>query len=549
MTMESTGAVGAGRHGPAPDAGPAPGPASTGPGPAAGPATGPGSGSAPAPVVPGPRPAPARSARAPRRRAGTAALVAVDCAAAAVAVTVTCGVQQRALLELAPALPAMLVLHTRCGLYRPALLASALDELPRLLGRGVLTWSVATTVVAAVRTDPSVAWSGLFMLVVLQVTAACAGRGAVHLTQRRKGRRRPRAALVVGAGQAGRRVTSVLYEHPEYGLRPVGLIDAAHTPVQGHGQAQGHAPAQGHGQARANGQDGDRPEHEPAAVPFPLPVLRSPEDIARAVVQNDVRDAVFTRAYWGDPQTAALAELCSELGCTVWLLNGDSASGGAGWRAPDGAPYGHLWGFGCLRLDPAPRRPAARAAKRALDIVAAVLGLVAVAPLLLACALAVRIADGPGVIFRQERTGGGARAFVLLKFRTLLPSDEHESSTRWNVAGDGRMSAVGRFLRRTSLDELPQLWNVLRGDMSLVGPRPERPFFVQKFSQAHAGYAARHRVPTGITGLAQVNGLRGDTSIEDRARFDNHYIETWSLWQDIRILLRTVSTLFRSEGG
>ncbi len=110
------------------------------------------------------------------------------------------------------------------------------------------------------------------------------------------------------------------------------------------------------------------------------------------------------------------------------------------------------------------------------------------------------------------------------------------------------MSAVGRLLRRSSLDELPQLWNVLRGDMSLVGPRPERPYFVEQFSQRYPEYGARHRMPVGITGLAQVHGLRGDTSIEDRARFDNLYIDSWTLWQDVRIMLRTASSLFRLEG-
>ncbi|MBC3991098.1 sugar transferase, partial [Streptomyces sp. AC563] len=184
----------------------------------------------------------------------------------------------------------------------------------------------------------------------------------------------------------------------------------------------------------------------------------------------------------------------------------------------------------------------------ALDVCAAALGLVAVAPLLAACALAVRCSDGPGVLFRQERVGRDGRPFVVLKFRTLR-SDAFESATRWSVADDQRMSAVGRWLRRTSLDELPQLWNVLRGDMSLVGPRPERPYFVREFSQRYPAYRARHRMPVGITGLAQVHGLRGDTSIEDRVRFDNHYIETWSLWQDVRILLRTAGSLFRCGGS
>ncbi|MEU8963879.1 sugar transferase, partial [Streptomyces sp. NPDC048491] len=170
-------------------------------------------------------------------------------------------------------------------------------------------------------------------------------------------------------------------------------------------------------------------------------------------------------------------------------------------------------------------------------------------PVLAVCALVLRRSDGPGVLFRQERIGAGGRAFTLLKFRTLRPDTAHEAATRWNIADDTRMSRAGNFMRRTSLDELPQLWNVIRGDMSLVGPRPERPFFVAQFSQAHPGYAARHRMPVGLTGLAQVQGLRGDTSIEDRARYDNYYIDHWSLWQDLCILLRTAVCLVRPTGS
>ena len=110
------------------------------------------------------------------------------------------------------------------------------------------------------------------------------------------------------------------------------------------------------------------------------------------------------------------------------------------------------------------------------------------------------------------------------------------------------MTRIGEFLRRTSLDELPQLWNVLRGDMSLVGPRPERPHFVNEFTHEFPWYMARHRVPAGLTGWAQVHGLRGDTSIADRARFDNYYIENWSLWLDVKIILRTFSSVIRGAG-
>ena len=183
-----------------------------------------------------------------------------------------------------------------------------------------------------------------------------------------------------------------------------------------------------------------------------------------------------------------------------------------------------------------------RAAKRGIDILGALSGLLLTLPVLLVIAVAVRLEGGPGVIFRQQRVGQHGRVFTLYKLRSLKPVAD-EGDVRWNIDNDSRLGKVGKFIRRTSLDELPQLINVLVGDMSLVGPRPERPFFVDQFSQEIPGYAQRHRVPVGLTGLAVVKGLRGDTSIPERARVDNEYADSWSLWLDIKIMLRTVRYL------
>jgi exopolysaccharide biosynthesis polyprenyl glycosylphosphotransferase len=187
------------------------------------------------------------------------------------------------------------------------------------------------------------------------------------------------------------------------------------------------------------------------------------------------------------------------------------------------------------------------AIKRAFDVVVSGLALLFLAPLMGAIALAVR-SEGPDVIFRQPRVGRNGRVFDVLKFRSMRPADEHESATNWSIADDDRVGPIGRILRRTSLDEIPQLWNILRGDMSLVGPRPERPHFVEQFTQQYDLYAQRHRVKAGLTGLAQVSGLRGDTSIADRARYDNYYIENWSLWMDVKIIVRTVSEVLFARG-
>ncbi|MFD0525293.1 sugar transferase [Paractinoplanes durhamensis] len=164
------------------------------------------------------------------------------------------------------------------------------------------------------------------------------------------------------------------------------------------------------------------------------------------------------------------------------------------------------------------------------------------------CAIGTFLEGGRGIIFKQQRIGRYGKPFNVLKFRSMRPVDDTESQTNWNIGHDPRVGPFGKFMRRTSLDELPQLWNILRGDMTVVGPRPERPYFVDRFSVDYPEYAMRHRVPVGLTGLAQVSGLRGDTPISDRARFDNYYIENWSLWLDVKVILRTVGEVFRGGG-
>jgi exopolysaccharide biosynthesis polyprenyl glycosylphosphotransferase len=208
----------------------------------------------------------------------------------------------------------------------------------------------------------------------------------------------------------------------------------------------------------------------------------------------------------------------------------------------------HIGSIPVMRIRNPNLRGPARLIKRGFDIAFAMTALIILSPMLITAALAVRMEGGPGVIFRQVRVGRDGKQFQLLKFRSMRPADECESQTRWCVAADDRVGPVGRFLRATSVDELPQLWNIVRGDMTLVGPRPERPHFVELFSAQYDRYAQRHRVQAGLTGFAQVSGLRGDTSIAERARFDNFYIENWSLWLDIKIILRTFREVVLQRG-
>jgi exopolysaccharide biosynthesis polyprenyl glycosylphosphotransferase len=209
----------------------------------------------------------------------------------------------------------------------------------------------------------------------------------------------------------------------------------------------------------------------------------------------------------------------------------------------------HIGSIPIMRIGNPNLHGPARLTKRVFDIVVAASALIVLLPVLLVSALAVRIEGGPGVIFRQVRVGRDGKTFELFKFRSMRPASEVEAQTQWSAAHDNRIGPVGRFLRHTSIDELPQLWNILRGDMTLVGPRPERPYFVERFSAEFDRYACRHRVQVGLTGFAQVSGLRGDTSIADRTRHDNFYIENWSLWLDVKIILRTFREVMFYRGS
>lgn len=187
--------------------------------------------------------------------------------------------------------------------------------------------------------------------------------------------------------------------------------------------------------------------------------------------------------------------------------------------------------------------------KRMLDLVLSGILFFLLSPLLIVIALSILITSGRPVLFKQERVARSGGRFRMLKYRTMANEAEAESGPVWASVDDPRRTAIGRLLRRTSLDELPQLWNVLRGDMSLVGPRPERPSFVEDFKEEMTWYRFRHRMRPGITGWAQSHGLRGNSSLDSRVQFDNWYIENWSIWLDLKILAMTVAEVVRGRNA
>ena len=216
-------------------------------------------------------------------------------------------------------------------------------------------------------------------------------------------------------------------------------------------------------------------------------------------------------------------------------------------------PLDHLGGLPLLSLHPTDPHSWQFAVKHAFDRAFATLALAALAPLMLALTVAVKMSSPGPVLFRQRRVGRDGHTFDLLKFRTMRDGAAEgftpfDGLAPGGVEGLDRRTQIGRWLRQTSLDELPQFLNVLRGDMSVVGPRPERPEYVSMFAQDVERYEERHRVRSGITGWAQVKGLRGQTSIADRVEWDNYYIQNWSLRLDLRIIAMTITEVLRLRG-
>jgi exopolysaccharide biosynthesis polyprenyl glycosylphosphotransferase len=208
-----------------------------------------------------------------------------------------------------------------------------------------------------------------------------------------------------------------------------------------------------------------------------------------------------------------------------------------------------LAGHTIFKVAPPTLRGARAFQKRALDMLLSLTALILLSPMILIVAAMVGLSSGQPIFYKQERVGLAGRPFTMWKFRTMRIDAEASSGPVWTVENDERRTRSGGFLRRTSLDELPQLLNVLKGDMSLIGPRPERPSFVDEFSAAYPWYQFRHRIRPGITGWAQAQGLRGNTPLDSRTQSDNWYIENWSIWLDLKILGGTIGEIFRGRNA
>ncbi len=210
---------------------------------------------------------------------------------------------------------------------------------------------------------------------------------------------------------------------------------------------------------------------------------------------------------------------------------------------------GHLGGLPLLTVRDTVLRGWRLTLKRAMDVAGSAVGLVLLSPVMLLVAVLIKLDSRGSAFYTQERMGLDEKPFHMIKFRSMREGAENETGPVWAVKEDPRRTRLGAFIRRFSLDELPQFINVFLGEMSLVGPRPERPVFVEQFKQIIPRYVERHQEKAGMTGWAQVNGLRGDTSILDRTKYDLYYIENWSILFDLKIIIKTFSTFFRDKAA
>lgn len=311
--------------------------------------------------------------------------------------------------------------------------------------------------------------------------------------------------LILGAGRAGRMLESAFHQYPWMGFDVIGFLDDEKT---------------------------DLPD-----------VLGKVDDVGPITARYEAEGKPIDYVYLALPLSASgrvpaiMEELSTRLAhvCMVPdLFQFDILNS----RVTDinGLPVIHL-------IDEAPIE-ARRFIKRAIDVVFSALVLLIAAPFMLLIALGVKISSPGPVFYRQERMSLNGQRFDMLKFRSMPVNAEADTGPVWAKPGEQRATLFGQFLRRTSLDELPQFINVLKGDMSVVGPRPERPVFIEEFREHVPSYMLRHKVKGGITGWAQVNGWRGDTSIEKRIEFDLYYIRNWSLVLDFKIMVMTLVTGF-----
>jgi exopolysaccharide biosynthesis polyprenyl glycosylphosphotransferase len=407
------------------------------------------------------------------------------------------------------------------GSYRATIGQRFLDDARTIVSVTALSAMIVTFLRVSFTNEPQVAEeairSWLFAAVYLVV-----GRAVLAMVIERTNAVRSAGAptLILGAGQVGHLIARRLLAHPELGLRPVGFLDSDPLEVE---------------------------------RPSGLPVLGSPDQLDTVVKEHGIEHAIVSFSSATHDVQLAIARALHRMRVSVSIVPRLFEG------FPDTINLERVGGLPLVTIYPSNPKDWRVSVKYTTDRLLALVALVLVSPLLLIGAVGTALTLGSPIFFRQRRVGLDDREFEMLKFRTMrFPEpEEAERSARavdrvidqglgpGGAEGVERQSKFGALLRKTNIDELPQLFNVVRGQMSIVGPRPERPSYVAVLKDRVRRYGDRHQVKAGITGWAQVHGLRGNTSLDDRIEWDNYYIENWSPWLDFKILLLTFVAIFR----
>jgi Undecaprenyl-phosphate glucose phosphotransferase len=403
------------------------------------------------------------------------------------------------------------------GLYQSRRGRSRVDEVLTIL-LAVLLATVLLSVVIAWYRPPAApgspeyftysrAFLGLFALVDLVFVAATRMAAREALRRIRSSGHNLQRILVVGAGMLGREITTKILAHREMGFEVAGFLD-------------------------------DDPGKAGATI-CGVPVLGALRQAEEVLAAQRIDQVFITLPLEAHKKVLQLLDLmareCVEIKLVPDILQ--YATLKAALEDLDGTPV--------INLSQMPLQGWNSMVKRAMDLCIAAAALVVALPILPVIALAIWLEDRGSIFYRQERMGLDGRSFMILKFRSMRVDAEATSGPVWATKDDPRRTRVGRLLRQWSFDELPQIWNVLTGDMSIIGPRPERPTFVREFKHKIPRYMLRHRVKSGITGWAQVHGWRGNTSIKKRIQYDLYYIQNWSLSLDFKILWMTLRHALR----
>jgi exopolysaccharide biosynthesis polyprenyl glycosylphosphotransferase len=404
----------------------------------------------------------------------------------------------------------MLVVYFFSRLYDLKRYTSRLDEFYRLFAATSIGTVMAIAFTSFLFKNSALELNYPRAMVVyawlLTVALVTLGRSAV-LWLRNRLRRRGNLAerlLIVGTGDVGRMILNKVRQMPRLGYQVVGFVNGEATPGQ---QIMG------------------------------VPILGGVDDLPQLIEQQGVDEVIIGLPELTHQEALAIISRCErgQIGIKIFpdlfqIIASDLS-------------IGDLGGLPLLSVRDVALRGWKLTLKRAVDLIGSALALVFLSPFLVLVALAIKLESPGPILYAQERMGLDARPFWCIKFRSMR-QDAEKDGPGWTSENDPRRTRIGTFIRRFSIDELPQFINVLLGEMSLVGPRPERPVYVDQFRRSIPRYMDRHREKAGLTGWAQVNGLRGDTSIAERTKYDLWYIENWSLWLDFKIILRTALSIF-----